>query len=90
MHWLLSITRLLRSLTSPKHTVETQREAAAVTRVFIHELAVQSKCIRTKVHANKKSVFFSEATHYSWGWGNHTIHNIYILAHKQVISEPIA
>lgn len=81
MHWLLSITRLLRSLTSPKHTVETQREAAAVTRVFIHELAVQSKCIRIKVHANKKSVIFLKQ-HITVGGGEiTTIHNIYILAH---------
>lgn len=52
-----------------QNTLRGRQEAAAVTHACSFELAVQSKCIRIKVHAIKKSVFFSETTHCSWGVG---------------------
>lgn len=64
-----------------QNTLWRRRERQQQSHVCSVELAVQSKCIRIKVHANKKSVFFLKQ-HITVGGGeNHTIHNIYILAH---------
>lgn len=64
-----------------QNTLWRRRERQQQSHACSFELAVQSKCIRIKVHANKKSVFFLKQ-HITVGGGEiTTIHNIYILAH---------